>query len=257
MRHLHSTAFTNFGMSGAEITTLGLISGEQTDLFRKMALRAGTLLPDEISYIIVGNISNKFADILGPGKPILTANSNPLAKWLNMMLVATVNSHPGRFKNGVLTVDPFAASLSIFDYFSTHFLIENSATNLINQQIRHPSLNPIGDAWSGVRGVLQQAYSTKVIKGILGQSGLAISKVRYTGTYKGPFLDEVDRLVNTLDDDSRDRFVVFCIQEVIALERGKYAEATNGSESPRGETLQRLQLMLSRFGYDVKTFESV
>ena len=257
MGYLRSATLTNFGMSGAEITALGLISGEQTEFFCKMALRAGTLLPDEISHIIVGDIPNKFEDALGTGKPLLIANNNPLAKWLNMMLVATVNSHPGRFMNGVLTVDPFAASLSIFDYFSTHFLIENSATNLINQQIRPPSLNPIGDAWSGVRGVLQQAYSTKVIKGILGQSGLAFSKVRYAGSYKGPFLDEVDRLVNALDDDSRDRFVVSCIQEVITLERGKYAEAANGSESSRDETLQRLQLVLSRFGYDVKTFESV
>ena len=255
MERLRSMKLTNFGVSGAEITALGVIVGEQTDLFRKMALRAGTLLPDEISRIVVENVADKFEGEFGPGKPILTSNGNPLAKWLNMMLVATAGSHPERFRDGKLSVDPFAASLSVFDYFAIQLSTENSAADVINQQTCPPSLRPIGDAWSGLRGVLQQAYSTKIIKGILGQAGLAVSKVGYTATYKGPFLDGADRLVSALEDDARDRFVVGCIQEIIALERAKVAQTViEGGPSVSG-TLERLQIVLGRFGHDMKTFE--
>ena len=254
MDRLHSAKFTNFGLSGAEITALGVIVGEQTELFRRMALRAGTLLPDEIDHIVAGNAAKIVKEELDTGKPLLTSNSNPLAKWLNMMLVATTSSHPDRFSDGKLVIDPFAASLSVFDYFDIQLSTESSAADFINQQSCPPSLGPVGDVWSGLRGVLQQAYSTKTIKGILGQAGLTVSKIGYTGTYKGPFLDGADRLVSALDDDSRDRFVMGCIQEIIALERSKAAQTSVEAESLESETLQRLQLVLGRFGHDLKAF---
>ena len=74
-------------------------------------------MPDEVSHLITGEIVRKFADALRPGKPVVVANSNPLAKWLNLRLVATTRSHPGRFKDGSLSADPFADSLTVFDYF--------------------------------------------------------------------------------------------------------------------------------------------
>jgi len=114
---LRSAKPTDFGISGAERSVFGVVIGEQTALFCRMATRAGSLLPDEVSHIITGEIAKKFADALGQGKPILVANSNPLAKWLNLMLVATTISHPGRFRDGAVAADPFAASLTVFDYF--------------------------------------------------------------------------------------------------------------------------------------------
>jgi hypothetical protein len=254
MERLRSMKLTQFGVSGAEITALGVLTGKETELFRKMALRAGTLLPDEISHIVAENAANSLQGELSSGKPILTSNSNPLAKWLNMMLIATSSSHPERIRNGRLDVDPFAGSLSIFDYLAIPFSTENSAADFVNQQSRPPSLRPIGDAWSGLRGVLQEAYSTKTIKGILGQAGLTISKIAHAGTYKGPFLDGADRLVSALDEDSRDRFVEACIQEVLSLERKNAGVIPPEGEPFRSETLERLQLVLGRFGHELKAF---
>jgi hypothetical protein len=112
-----SETVTDFGLTGADLNVFGVVLGEQTHLFRRMATRAGSLLPDEVNVIIHQEIFGKFADICAPGKPILAENRNPLAKWLNLMLAATVASHPERFREGMLAVDPFAASLTVFDYF--------------------------------------------------------------------------------------------------------------------------------------------
>jgi hypothetical protein len=81
---------------------------------------------------------------------------------------------------------------------------------------------------------------------------LGISKIEYTGTYKEPVLDEADGLVRSLDDQARDRFVVGCIQEIVDFEQTKAAK--NGPESD-SQTVRDLQLVLARFGHDLKHFE--
>ena len=59
----------------------------------------------------------RIGDALRPAKPILVANRNPLAKWLNLLFLATATCHSERFHDNVLDVDPFAASLTVLDYF--------------------------------------------------------------------------------------------------------------------------------------------
>jgi len=86
-------------------------------LFCKMAERAGSLLPDKIDSIVADRIFKAFEETKEPGKPIVVSNPNPIAKWLNLMLMATATVHPERFKGGVFAADPFAASLAVFDYF--------------------------------------------------------------------------------------------------------------------------------------------
>ncbi len=107
----------------------------------------------------------------------------------------------------------------------------------------------IGSTWSSLRGLLQQAYSTQTIKGVLGKAGLPIFKIQYSGTHKGPFLDEADALVRALDDDSMDRFVVGCIEEVVTLEQGKAAEMSKQGLEPDMLTLGNLEKVLARVGY--------
>jgi hypothetical protein len=102
------------GIAGAELSAFGLVVGEQTDLFCKMAKRAGSLLRDKINNIITDRL---FEASKEPGKPIVVTNSNSLAKWLNLMLISTTASHPERFRDGILAADPFAASLTVFDFF--------------------------------------------------------------------------------------------------------------------------------------------
>jgi hypothetical protein len=114
MGRLRSLKLTKLGIAGAELSAFGLVVGEQTDLFCKMAKRAGSLLPDKINNIITDRL---FEASKEPGKPIVVTNSNSLAKWLNLMLISTTASHPERFRDGILAADPFAASLTVFDFF--------------------------------------------------------------------------------------------------------------------------------------------
>ena len=117
-----------------------------------------------------------------------------------------------------------------------------------------PVVRPIGDAWSGLRGLLEQGYSFKSIMGILGKAGLPISKMGYAGTHTGPFLNEVDGMVESLDDPARDKFVVGCIQEIREFERIRAANLSrNGSESD-GRTEQNLRIVLARYGHDLNDF---
>ena len=108
---------TNFGISGAEVSAMGIIIGQQTDLFCKMGKRAGSLLPDDINRILISELSKRIEKDVKPAKPIFITNSNALAKWLNLVLTITSTWHPERFKEFTLQVDHFTASLSVFDFF--------------------------------------------------------------------------------------------------------------------------------------------
>lgn len=80
----------------------------------------------------------------------------------------------------------------------------------------------IGEAWSSIRGTLRESFSFAQIKDILGASGLAVERLAgfqqaFTGgASKGQLMDGVDELVSELDAARRDRFVVACIEEMVA-----------------------------------------
>jgi hypothetical protein len=114
---IRNMKLTKFGLSGAELTAMAVITGSSTDLFRKMATRAGTLLPNAIGTILLSELSKRIQGDLAPAKPVFVTNHNGLAKWLNLMLLVTSTWHPERFRNFKLQVDPFAASLAVFDEF--------------------------------------------------------------------------------------------------------------------------------------------
>jgi len=106
----------------------------------------------------------------------------------------------------------------------------------------------IGDAWSGVRGLLP-SYSTQGIKEILNSAGLPLFKVQDAGTYKGPILDEADKLIRDLDDLSRDRVVMGCIEEIVVFEQRKSARLSEQKLPPDNQNLESLERMLARVGY--------
>jgi hypothetical protein len=112
-----------------------------------------------------------------------------------------------------------------------------------------PISRRIGNAWSSVRGLLEQEYSTKIIKGIIGKAGLPIFKIEYDGTHKGPFLDEADGLVRALEPDLRDSLVVGCIEEVIKFEHSKNARMAKQRLQPDNQILESLETVLARVGY--------
>jgi hypothetical protein len=111
-----------------------------------------------------------------------------------------------------------------------------------------PTSQRIGDAWSSVRGFLYSS-STQGIKAILGKAGLPIFKIQYDGTVKGPLLDEADKLVRNLEADSRDRFVLGCIEEVVALERSSATRMAERGLQPDNQILGALERVLARIGF--------
>jgi len=108
----------------------------------------------------------------------------------------------------------------------------------------------IGDCWSCIRGLLE-AYSTKIIKEILGKAGVAVFRIDYSGTHKGPVLDGADSLVRQMDDDARDRLVIACVEEIVAFEHAKNANLSKLGQPTNAELLQELEHVLSRVGYGI------
>ncbi len=120
---LESTGFfepTHFGMTGAVVSAFAIIIGQETGLFCRMAGRAGSLVPDEVGQQITLMVASRFFVENVKGKPFYICNPNPLAKWLNLVLVAIATCQPQRFRDETLAVDPFAASLVALDFLNEH-----------------------------------------------------------------------------------------------------------------------------------------
>lgn len=80
----------------------------------------------------------------------------------------------------------------------------------------------IGEVWSSIRGTLRECFSFAQIKDVLGACGLPVERLAHVqqkfhgGASKGQLMDGADGLVGELDTESRDRFVVACIEEMVA-----------------------------------------
>lgn len=107
---------TKFGIPGALVSAFAAIIGQETNLFRRMAERAGSLIPDKVCQQITVEIASRFLDSSAEGKPVYACNSNPLAKWLNLVFVTIATHQPHRFQTETLPIDPFAASLVTIDF---------------------------------------------------------------------------------------------------------------------------------------------
>lgn len=108
----------------------------------------------------------------------------------------------------------------------------------------------IGDCWSIIRATLEP-YSTKTIKEILGRAGLPVFKIEYPGTHKGPVLDGADALMRQMDEDSRDKLVVACVEEIVAFENRKNENASENGQAASIKSLQELEQSLARLGYGI------
>lgn len=107
---------TNYGHPKAKVIAYGLLAGEETNLFRRMAHRAGSLFPDEVQFEMSRRIMENVVDPAVPGKPVFDSNSDPLAVWLNFVLMIGSTLQPERFRRRTLPIDPFAASLTAVEF---------------------------------------------------------------------------------------------------------------------------------------------
>jgi hypothetical protein len=107
---------TKFGLSGAQLSAVAVLEGADSSLFRRMAYRAGSIVPpylsDEIGRAITGNSIMPEQ----PGKAVFSVNSDHLAVWLNLVLTCIATLQPDRFRDPTLAVDPFAASILACDF---------------------------------------------------------------------------------------------------------------------------------------------
>lgn len=108
-------AVNDWGMPASKVTAVGLLEGADTEVFMRMAIRGGTLLPDSVQRDLLADLRTAF-DEPGPGKPLHVTNGNPLATWLTFLISSMWRNQRNRLRGGTLAVDPFAASLSAIDY---------------------------------------------------------------------------------------------------------------------------------------------
>lgn len=115
IERIASATATKFGVSNAIKSAFAVIEGHETELFTRMAMRAGSLVPSSFLVQMQDLLAKKYIEPAS-GKPVFVENSNPVARWLNLVLIAIATYQPNRFKQATLCVDPFAASLAVFDW---------------------------------------------------------------------------------------------------------------------------------------------
>ena len=112
---IKSWHLTRFGVSGAALSVVAVLEGNDTKLFRRMAYRAGSVVPPDLRSQVSVLLMQNWIKASSSVKPVLSTNSDHLAVWLNLVLIALATTQPGRFDGKSLAVDPFAASIPACD----------------------------------------------------------------------------------------------------------------------------------------------
>lgn len=122
---------TQFGLTGAVFSTFAVVEGEGTDLFIKMATRAGNLIPhDDPGPIVPKDIKIKIEKVDSGQKPVWVRNTAPAATWLCYLLNYISENNPSRLWGGRLQLDPFAVSLSAMEQLATKYPAEKQKVKI-------------------------------------------------------------------------------------------------------------------------------
>lgn len=117
VQRLMGSSRTKFGLTEAEFAIFAVLEGPETELFRRMATRAGSIVPLAVTDMITSILRARSEEnASGPGKPVFVSNPNPFAVWVNLVLTCIANFQPERFRGPRLAVDPFAASIPACEY---------------------------------------------------------------------------------------------------------------------------------------------
>jgi hypothetical protein len=104
-----------WGLRGAALTSSAVVEGVMTDMFVRMARRAGSLFDDEEAMTIKNRVlAEIFESQCGENsssKPVGVTNSDPLAIWINYLLYHLSITNPGREHAQRIEPDPFSLSL--------------------------------------------------------------------------------------------------------------------------------------------------
>jgi hypothetical protein len=117
---------TKFGLTESEFAIFAAVEGPETELFRRMAARAGSVVPAEVRDAIDATMRARWNEASGEGKPVFARNSDAVAVWLNLVLSCLANFQPDRFRGPRLAVDPFTASIAACEYLLEYVKVKHS-----------------------------------------------------------------------------------------------------------------------------------
>lgn len=103
-----------WGLRGSELSLIGVVEGDATPLFVRMASRAAHLFNEEESTFIRSRVVSEIQEKAmqaNAGKPVTAVNGNPVAIWLNFLLYHLSLTSPGRDRAQKIEPDPFSLSL--------------------------------------------------------------------------------------------------------------------------------------------------
>jgi hypothetical protein len=122
----------NWGIRGAELSSYGIIEGDETNLFIKMAKRAGCIFNKkealDIATKTIFEIGKKRKEV-NP-KPISLVNDNPLAIWLNYLLYYLSEVASENEETKLIQTDPFTLSM-----FALEQLLDKQSIEKVDKSI--------------------------------------------------------------------------------------------------------------------------
>ena len=198
-----------WGLRGSALNFMGVIEGEATALFVRMAIRAGSIFSEDESHYIksrlVSEIIEKEKAESMSGKPTAAVNDNPLAIWLNFLLYHLSLSNPGRDKAHRIEPDLFSLSLLALERLSEDIVvskIDRSTIALSDLRFK------VAMSFPGEK----RGYVSRVVDFLRSQLGK--DSVFYDFDYQAQLArPNVDTLLQKIYRDQSDLIVVFLCAE--------------------------------------------
>jgi len=200
------TSESKFGVRGSKFSAFAMLEGEKIDLFLRIARRAGKLFSDKELKLIEKNVDLELIENDNDvGKPVSVKNGNPIAMWLNYVLYNTSVSHPKRFAETVVNLDPFLESLHAIEHLVSEKTISRGKRTISNiEDIKFK----VSVSFPGEKRVFVSEV-VDVVKNELGEHSVFYD-VDYQSQLARPNLDV---LLQTIYRDNTDLIVVFLCEE--------------------------------------------
>lgn len=131
-----------WGLRGSALSLIGVIEGDATPLFVRMAKRAAQLFTEEDSRFLKSRVVSEIQESekqANAGKPVAAVNDAPLAIWLNFLLYHLSLTGRGRDRAQRIEPDPFSLSLLALERLQSDGSvgkIDRSATPLASVKFR-------------------------------------------------------------------------------------------------------------------------
>lgn len=202
------TSDLQWGVRGAKLSLFGVIEGDSTDRFVRMAKRAGAIFDKTESGEILNRIVNEVIFDLKDkekGKPVVNVNSNKLSLWLNYLLYHLSLDNPSRPYTKHIEPDPYSLSLLALER-----LLESLKPEKVDKSYMNVKDIKFKVALSFPGG--KRLYVAKVTEQIKAE--LAQNSVFYDFDYQSQLaVPNLDTLLQKIYRDNSDLIVVFICEE--------------------------------------------